>query len=56
MVKKSKADMNIWKYNFQNRITLFFEIAESIRKDFFKDNEEIKNFIRLLKLELVKTK
>ena len=55
-LKKEKASSNIWKYCYENKLTEFIEKTNSIYKDFFKGNKEVKNFIKILKIELTKGK
>ncbi len=53
-LRKSKINANIWKYAYQNKVTEFFKVAESIRIDFFKNKNEVKNFIQILKKDFLK--
>ena len=51
-LEKVNSDKEIWKYAYQNKITEFIETAKGIQRDFFKDNKEVKNFLKLLEIEI----
>jgi hypothetical protein len=51
-VRKLKTDRNTWKYFYQNKVTEFYNVLKSIKKDFFPKSKEIQEFLKIVRIEL----